>query len=120
MEVLQEIAIACKDRILLLDRDLQNRNIDVSKGSEWSHKFYSWKGRHYNNLKQGPGWSFPRDSFLSPIDIIQKQEPTEPIVRPKSDNKNTVVAYDMDIPDEVRRYFRNYEAIIFQEEHSTR
>ena len=27
--------------------------------------------------------------------------------------------YDVDIPDEVRRYFQHYEAIIFPEEHST-
>jgi hypothetical protein len=134
MEVLLEIAIACKDRILLLDRDLLDKNLDVSKGSKWSQTFYSWKGRHYQNLKQGPGWSFPRNSFPSFLSKEEKQSvvPPAPVATPTTtthththsskgeERKKERVVYDVDIPDEVRRYFEHYETIIFPEDSSTR
>lgn len=131
MEILSEIAIYLKDRVLLLDKDLCERQIDISKHSEWCSRFHCWKGRHYKNLKQGPGWSFPLASFPSSggreATAAQDEEvaplpPVPPVAgipeKTKTpEDQKPQGHYDIDIPDEVRQYFRYYEeAIFFQEQ----
>lgn len=190
MEIVHEIAVRLKDRVLVLDRDLEQRNMDVSKGSDWYCKFHCWHGRHYKNLKQGPGWSFPVDSFgtlentvenstdfstsLPPNDDGNKDETTanvekttvvplshkeiESLVAPKKlvpvpmavqvpapkpalksvppppkpaptppksapivpkppksaqKDKPFINGYEIDLPGEIRKYFRHYEEAIF-------
>jgi len=75
MEILHEIAISYKDRILLLDKDLSRHPIDLH---QWAPTFYSWKGRHYHHLKQGPGWSFSKAHFPSPSPQNAPSPPQEP------------------------------------------
>lgn len=185
MEIVHEIAIRLKDRVLVLDRDLDLRNVDVSKGSDWYCKFHCWRGRHYKNLKQGPGWSFPVDSFgnfdttteavensthfptslpshkdeekrvnentanvekttvvvrlshkeIESLVAPKKLVPTHPKPAPKSappkpapksalksalksaptlpKDRPFINEYEIDLPDEIRKYFRHYEEAIF-------
>lgn len=139
MEIVHEIAIHLKDRVLLLDKDLDKKNMDVSKRSEWCSRFHCWKGRHYKNLKQGPGWSFPLSSF--PVANSGLEAPTAKSteeeaasVPPTTEDSSVMTAprvrtpifsqggapplpiltYEVDIPDEVRQYFRHYEEAIFE------
>jgi len=193
METVHEIAIRLKDRVLVLDRDLDLRNVDVSKGSDWYCKFHCWRGRHYKNLKQGPGWSFPVDSFgtlentttdavensthfhtslppsndentasvekttvvvplshkeieslvapkklvpvpvavpvsappkpalksvppksaLKPVPTAPKPIPPKPALKSVPKDKPFINGYEIDLPDEIRKYFRHYEEAIF-------
>jgi hypothetical protein len=85
METVHEIAIRLKDRVLVLDRDLDLRNMDVSKGSDWYCKFHCWRGRHYKNLKQGPGWSFPVDSFGTLENTVEKSTDFSTSLPPNED-----------------------------------
>ena len=111
MQVLNEIAIHCKDRIVLLDKDLSEKCIDVSKRSEWYCRFHQWKGRHYKNLQQGPGWSFPAFSFpfreSPPVPFPPAPSPKLP-----PSTKKQTQQYEVDIPEEVRRYFQHYETVL--------
>lgn len=97
MDIVSEIAIRLKDRMIVLDKDLCERKIDVSKKSEMYTIFHQLKGKHYKNLKQGPGWSFPLTAFTSNTEK----------------DTTTLKKYDIDIPKEVYQYFHEYEKLLF-------
>ena len=144
MDIIRDIAIRLKDRIIVLDRDILDRKVDVSKNSEIYKTFHRLKGRHYKLLKQGPGWSFPITALEEmlgvppsppPAPVLQApppapvlQEPSQALpaptpapsqapprapVREQSKAKTKDHAYEADIPNEVRLYFKKYEALIF-------
>lgn len=86
MEDLYKIARIIKDRVILLDTDLEKSGLIVSKGNDIFRLFQQMKGRHYKKLKEGgSGWSFHRENFVA----RQKE-------------------YDVDIPDTVRHFFVHY------------
>jgi hypothetical protein len=116
MDIIRDIAIHLKDRIVVLDRDLLDRKVDVSKNSELYKTFHRIKGRHYKQLKQGPGWSFPLTALeeilqVPPPRVQALQAP--PIAPPAKAKARKEQAYEADIPNEVRLYFKKYEALIF-------
>jgi hypothetical protein len=123
MDIIRDIAIHLKDRIVVLDRDLLDRKVDVSKNSELYKTFHRIKGRHYKQLKQGPGWSFPLTALeeilqVPPPQTSQAAPPAQalqapPIAPPAKAKARKEQAYEADIPNEVRLYFKKYEALIF-------
>lgn len=128
MDILSPLVIRLKDRVLLLDKDLEAHGVDVRKGSEWVLRFHRWKGRHYKNLKQGPGWSFPISSFPMGNDEVVTNttavKVADPIPRrvpqlPNNDDvvvdKTSQLGYAIDIPDDIRRYFQHYHDAIFKQ-----
>jgi len=161
MDIIRDIAIHLKDRIIVLDRDLLDRKVDVSKNSELYKTFHRIKGRHYKQLKQGPGWSFPITALEAVLGVAStpsqapptpsqapptpsqapptpsqappapSQAPPTPSQAPPTPSKAPPApsqaprvqqtpkvktkehAYEADIPNEVRLYFKKYEALIF-------
>jgi hypothetical protein len=86
MEDIHKIARIVKDRVILLDTDLEKNGLIVSKGNDIFQLFQGMRGRHYKKLKHGgSGWSFSRENFAP----RQKE-------------------YDVDIPDTVRHFFLDY------------
>lgn len=112
MEIIREIAIFLKDRVVVLDRDLSERKIPMTQGTEFWENFRQMKGRHYKKLKQGgSGWSFPIDSF-STVNHMKKNnfgasvsEDTNLTTRISAKQND----YDVDIPESVRDFFQEYK-----------